>query len=486
MSSESFFVPVPLTAARQKKFTQEGITAIYFILEHRESQEEEAEIKKVKGFLVHGVDEKDKVLSILKASELEIVNTGYDGMYLVKCQIKRKEKTKKPKDINVIRSQDLVWDGDNEPGFLKVTEKILFPVVKRKIIVHPHHKVRCLPIEDENFHIHLWSGTVSFEKAEDNEMPSVLFSTKIQCRDWTGWIPGPDEVPLEDNESGWTYGSYCPGNLYIFYDCFHYGDENELTIYRKILEVASKYIDIDLDPTQNLLELIQKEKRELRLRRFVDLCNNRRKIRLDELQKKFEDEGRRIENLRNEMLKQIAHRGEIERELVFLETSPEEDFEQLGEELDLLDNLNKITKIDILQNKISVFTSVLLCKDERTKKIHEIGEFRIDIDPTGQTGSGGIRFHNLTRKVNGSSSNMNAPHVYNDGHACLGNAEPTIVELIRRKQFVELVQYLIAFIETANISDSAGAYINKWPEVSEKIRNMLESKYGKKLEEIYI
>lgn len=494
---ESFFVPIPLTPARQKTFTDMGVATTEFVLDHKENQN--SEVVQFQGFIVQGVDNKDKVLGVLKASELEIKNTQYEGIYLVKCQLikettkekpkakpKRKSKPKVEANKPVMKDPELPWDGENEPGFLKLIEDILYPIVKKDIIVHPRHNHRSLPINDGKFHIHLWSGSIAAGTMDDAEMPAQLFTIKIQCRDWAGWHPGENEAPLEEPESGWAYGSFTTDNLYIHFDCFHYGDEKELAIFKKILETAVKYAEINMDPTKNLVKFIKSEKRAIRLKRFVDLCNNRRQLRIKDLRRSVEDRDKRIDQLRGEMLKELAKRKEIDGELLFLETTPLEDHEILSNELDRLDTLDKIIKLDILQTKICVYTSVLLCKDSRTNKIHEVGEFRIEIDPTGQTNSGGVRFYNITRKVNASSSRMNAPHVYSDGHACLGNAESSIVEMVKRRQIVELIQYLIAFLETANTEDSAGAYINKWPLVTKKTRTMLEERYGKKLEEIYV
>jgi hypothetical protein len=491
---ESFFVPIPLTPARQKAFTKMGVPATEFVLEHKENSS--AEAVQFQGFIIQGVDNKNKVLGVLKASELEIRNTQYEGIYLVKCQTaketpkpkKTKSKAKKVKveAKPIMKSPDLPWDGQNEPGFLKIVEDVLYPIVKKDIIVHPHHNHRCLPINDGKFHIHLWSGSIAKGTVEDSEMPTELFSTKLQCRDWAGWGPGENEAALEDQSSGWAFASFIRDNLYIHFDCFHYGDERELNVFQNILQMASKYAVIDMDPERDLVKFIKDEKRAIRLKRFVDLCNNRRQDKIKDLRRKVEDRDKRIVQLREEMLKELTRRKEIDSELLFLETTPLDDTEILSRELDRLDSLDKIVKLDILKNKICIYTSLLLSKDSRTKKIHEIGEFRIEIDPTGSSGSGGVRFYNLTRKVNASSSRMNAPHVYNDGHACLGNAESSIVEMVRRRQIVELIQYLIAFLETANTEDSAGAHINKWPEVTKKTRTMLEKKYGKKLEEIYV
>jgi hypothetical protein len=65
--------------------------------------------------------------------------------------------------------------------------------------------------------------------------------------------------------------------------------------------------------------------------------------------------------------------------------------------------------------------------------------------------------------VDGFEEDMNAPHVYSDGHACLGNVEDLFPELIAKRDFASALQLAIVFIESVNVNDSAGKKIDHWP-----------------------
>jgi hypothetical protein len=489
---DSFFIPVSLTEARQKKFQELGLSAVDFSLEQGEGK------KNIAGFIVQGKENKEKVLEVLNTSELNISSTQYEGVYLVKCkpvsepkieEIKQ-EKESKEKIIDVSSISDYIianprieWLGKNKDSFLLAASKILTPIVEKNIVVHPHHGKECSPINDGLFHIHLWSSSEK-QNPTTEEMPIDILTNKVQCRDWNGFKAGNDDIPLEDKKNKWNYASYTKNNFYIHYDCFHFGNDIEIKTFEDILHSGAKYIKADM-AGKDIIQELKDEKRKQNIKNLIKICNNRKQTRINELKAYLEDVDKKIISYRSKMIEDLDRKAGYSSELYALENLKDNDKETIERELTFLEKMDKIKKIEISENKIIASTSLILCKDRRTNKVHEIGEFILEVDPTGSSGNGGVRFYNLTRKVNGNGQNMNGPHIYSDGHACLGNAEPTIVELIRRRAFVELFQYLIAFLETANVEDAAGAHINKWPEVSQEIRKEFEEKYGKKLEELY-
>ena len=128
-------------------------------------------------------------------------------------------------------------------------------------------------------------------------------------------------------------------------------------------------------------------------------------------------------------------------------------------EFDKLLEVDKVIGLDVSSRGIEVFTDTLYCKDPRSKKIHEIGKFRISIP----IGSGSISWNNLSRRVYGYSEAMHAPHIFKNGKACLGNAEQVLPSLIANYQFSIIAMYAIQFVESVNVSDCAGSRITAWP-----------------------
>ena len=63
---------------------------------------------------------------------------------------------------------------------------------------------------------------------------------------------------------------------------------------------------------------------------------------------------------------------------------------------------------------------------------------------------------------------MQAPHVFLEGHACLGNAQEVLPQLVANLDIDLAAAYAIQFIESVNTADAAGAAIGNWPLAKEQ------------------
>lgn len=136
---------------------------------------------------------------------------------------------------------------------------------------------------------------------------------------------------------------------------------------------------------------------------------------------------------------------------------------EFGAEFDQLITIRKVLNLHVSDRDMTICTDLIYCVNPKTGKTHEIGAFKIiipfDIDNVK------IKWLNQTRKVAAASDGYNAPHVNADGHACLGNIEKLLPSLIRKREFVSVIELVIAFLESVNPSDQWGKYIVRWPEV---------------------
>lgn len=137
---------------------------------------------------------------------------------------------------------------------------------------------------------------------------------------------------------------------------------------------------------------------------------------------------------------------------------------RIKQEIEEIKKINNVKEVKFANNsELKVFTNTLNCVNENTGQMHEIGEFEITINMSFDNAANLVRWQNLTRQVYGLSPNMNAPHIFNDGHACLGNAEIPFIELMSSLELSSAVGLAISFVENANVADEAGQYIYKWP-----------------------
>lgn len=154
-----------------------------------------------------------------------------------------------------------------------------------------------------------------------------------------------------------------------------------------------------------------------------------------------------------ELTKILKVAQQAERDVIQLDAFPEE---ALAREYDSLLNIKKVIGVNVTNSKIVVETDTLYCEDPQTRVVHRIGEFDIHIPMNAHEY---IRFLRKGGLVHG----MNAPHVSDGGHACLGNTQDLFPELIRKREFASAVQLAIAFLESVNKDDPWGRRIEQWP-----------------------
>jgi hypothetical protein len=147
----------------------------------------------------------------------------------------------------------------------------------------------------------------------------------------------------------------------------------------------------------------------------------------------------------------------LEQDVYQLEAAPHD---ALGEEFDRLFDIAQVLDVKATRAGLIVETGILNCADPRSGILHEIGAFDIHIPNKSDVE---IKWINKTHRIHGFEEDMHAPHVFANGHACLGSVKDLFPELIKKRDFVSAVQLAIVFIESVNVDDSAGKKIHRWP-----------------------
>ena len=137
-----------------------------------------------------------------------------------------------------------------------------------------------------------------------------------------------------------------------------------------------------------------------------------------------------------------------------------------------LKNLRQMLKSGILKDitfggdtrrpTFTIITRPLLALDDRSGAYHKIGRMQIEIGIM----NGAVSFYNLDGRTDAFSSQMNAPHVWSSGEACLGNFSEAIAGLMVSFDWYAAIELCIAFIESANTDDPAGSKVHMWPFVT--------------------
>lgn len=396
------------------------------------------DIKKIGNVLAEFLGIKNKIKNV----EMSVLgHTRYEGIDEVLVTVSKPNKV-------VVKDG---WNGTKSDLFKKVTEEILGKVLDVTINIYVPHGKKDMG-RKRGFNIFFWSSQTDHNS---RTCPTKMWGINVDCRDPV-FEPTYDGIVIYDNT--YPVAELIDNNLYIHHDLCHHGTTNELEIYRKILVEVVKEINISPEERAKQKEARAKENKK----QYIQLCRKRIQKEHDNAASTIRSLESRLEDYKKGMIECI--RGIADKKLLLANFEGElgKRDDEYAAEYDKLFEVEHVVGVEVSSRGVEVFTDNLYCKDPRSGKIHDIGCFRISIP----IGCGSIIWNNLTRRVSGHSSSMHAPHIFSNGKACLGNAEQVLPELIANYQFSIIAMYAIQFVESVNVSDSAGSLITKWPVAS--------------------
>lgn len=229
----------------------------------------------------------------------------------------------------------------------------------------------------------------------------------------------------------------------------------------KLQEGAVPFCDFQVDGTAGV---VVEEARKKAKEAYVTECSKRFTKTVEGTKKAIETGEDKVRKLTEDLVRTQRELNGSRRKLEQLETCKGGELEKYAKEFDKFLTIPKVKNVEAGDGVVKVFTDTLYCVDPRTKVRHEIGAFRIEIYTNGA--NNGVRWFNLTRRVDGHSDKMHAPHVFSEGNACFGNTAESFAELIGSYEFAACAMLAIQFVESVNVDDTAGRHIDKWPVAS--------------------
>lgn len=134
-------------------------------------------------------------------------------------------------------------------------------------------------------------------------------------------------------------------------------------------------------------------------------------------------------------------------------------------------SINQVSYIDMSDDYLNVYTNNLYAMDPRSNKWHDIGTFRIRIKINSQDydTASTVQIFNTKHQISGLTDGMHAPHVFSTGLVCHGNMITNITSAYKERNMYQVINLILIFLQSVNVDDSAGRYINNWPEVPEEV-----------------
>ena len=398
----------------------------------------------------------------------------YESVYVI--DIPGREEIPGPEGYNVTfeprpvpsfpEGQSIVhsWHG-NEAGresVRKIALSILRKVTDRKIVITAENGKGHEVWDADCFFIHLFSTPrvdddspvgIDDYRIVPSAVPSTVFGYRISSKTA---FPDPG-IGLSIKATGeFPVASLVNNSLFILLDLNKWS-EDDLMVFRRIIEsVALAFANEDDKAT--LTARFQRYYEAKERRKFVAMIRRIGSARAEAIRKEVTTLEKRAAEQQLQFTNTLRNLTQSKKELAVLE-SHGRDADMFLKQFRNISSFKKVRGLRMDGPAVIVTTECLFCTDPRTKKIHKIGEFDISFN----TETMDLRFNNLTHKVRAYDNGMNAPHVFPDGHMCMGSASEYFPELMSKFDFQSVFDLAIQFVESVNTGDNAGRHVDKWP-----------------------
>ncbi len=137
-------------------------------------------------------------------------------------------------------------------------------------------------------------------------------------------------------------------------------------------------------------------------------------------------------------------------------------------------SIPQVSAVKVSDDLVHVYTKNIYVKHEKKGTWHDVGTFHIQIGMYGSKydSSRTVKIFNTKHQIHAFEDQMQAPHVFGDGHLCHGNIVGAMIDAYKRRDLFQMTTMLIMFLQNANLDDVAGSYLTRWPQVSEEIATM--------------
>lgn len=402
-------------------------------------------------------------LLVIDAVEIERNDTDYDGVQKLAIRFPR-QPDRAPKEVRCGHwCIDLPFQ-----RFASMVENIFQPAAGMDVWVDLKHGRQAGPFDDNFFHILVYS---SQENEPRVRVPQELWGLGRTTDDPAYPATGRGDSITAPDAPDYVVAEIVGDALYVHHNALRSGTERELAIFRHILEEAAILLGATEEEREARREARRKAERERARVTYIEACRGRLHKQVEAAKRALEESPDRINEARKELTAAIRAEALARMEVERLRGKTEDMDTAYAAEFDKLTEHPKVVDVRMANGKLMVYTDTLFCTDERTGKLHEIGSFRIELNVSDRDVSdGAVRWFNLDRQVDGCDGRMQAPHVWHQGHACLGNAHEAFAELFASYEFALAIDYAIQFVESANTDDAAGKHVDKWPLAKEQPR----------------
>ncbi len=394
------------------------------------------------GVLVH-TDDLDEVLAHLGWTLRESHPTDMEGVFFADCRSFGSSGSTTQVQIGH-------WEGKASKRFARVAE-VLLEVLGKKVCLRVPHGNWTEVRTDGVFYIHFWSSPQGTKVLPP---PPTIWGQPVPLKKDKCFAPSGQGTPIIDSETSFCVAELVGDNLFVHYDMVHFGSEEELIMFARLVEEVCFLFPSNLPEDLQAQFLTRTEDP------FVELMMGRPLNELDQLREEIEahsEEAARIERVISHHLQFLLKKQE---ELKELDQASDDAGEYAGEYA-LLSANALIDQLWVWGSLIHILTPMITVEEEGV--VYEMGRYFI-VARLGQEAKY-IRFYNLEHRRDGIEDAMHHPHVYGGGNACYGDAENALNDALSSLQLFQVIYQLVSFLASVNTDDKAGKFVSRWPVV---------------------
>ena len=338
-----------------------------------------------------------------------------------------------------------------------------------------------------------------FENPEENHLYIIHFSTpnlagsrSVQCNPREFLTPAaraavsnapafpPVQIPfynetttIKDPTTGFALAQlFNQKYLYILFQALGNGSNREYEVFNYIVtsaiasmssipnNIRTKYQNEKEKIDREIIEKQEKQLQETVMRMFtthIESLQSGLRVEINRLKSKTETLQVDISNTYRTLQSKMAEFDGIRRKF--------KDQQKNIDPKSIFSHPRIKTIKPIANDGIQILTDTVFFTVPDNELVFELGEmklqiyFRTDMAPM---------IFNTTRLIDAYEEGMQHPHIFANGAPCWGNVHANLTKLCQQGDIKTYIDLVIAYLETVNLRDAAGAYYYRWPVASAK------------------
>lgn len=256
---------------------------------------------------------------------------------------------------------------------------------------------------------------------------------------------------------------------------------------QRLANTLQAYLGRVREPAQNasrkasewVKALFKDKLQELRKAALERWLTSRRSTALANIQREVRSAAEQVDYHRQQLLSSVRSMEQVQARYEQAQLMPE------GLDPSELEGLDRLLERGVLtdfipgetSDQFTFTTRELYAHDPRSQLWHRLGSFLVSIDMAGNRNAMTIH-NNSNLQRDGYDRNMQHPHVFANGIACLGSFVEVQTDLLINRDWRTLIDVTLAYLESVNVGDPAGRHVNQWPIASDEMQDELNRTHG--------